>query len=116
LLIVEYRIIAMDANILIGTERGSSIEPEGWHYTSGQCSRFAWSLPTSLEHLSIRDGSRAIFECLSILFTSDRRTALPNLKSISLSFRGGDLYGSAAWQEVAKIASERGVELKKLRR
>jgi hypothetical protein len=64
---------------------------------------------------SIRDGSRAIFECLSILFTSDRRTALPNLKSLSISFRGGDLYGSAAWQELAKIASERGVELKTFR-
>jgi len=88
----------MDADILIGTERGSGIEPEGWHYTSEQCSSFAWSLPTTLEHLSIMDCSRAVFECLSNLFTSDRRTALPNLKSISLSFREGDLYGSAAWQ------------------
>jgi hypothetical protein len=105
----------MDANILIGTERGSSIEPEGWHYTREQCSSFAWSLPTSLEHLSIMDGSRALFDSLSILFTSDRRMALPNLKSISISFRGGDLYGSAAWQELAKVASERGIELKKLR-
>jgi hypothetical protein len=103
----------MDANILIGTERWSDIE--GWHYTSEQCCSFVGSFPTSLEHLSIRDGSTAIFECLSILFTSDRRTALPNLKSISLSFRGGDLYGSAAWQKLAKIASEGGVELKKLR-
>jgi hypothetical protein len=62
------------------------------------------------------DCSGAVFECLSYLFTYDRRAALPNLKSISLSFRGGDLYGSAAWQEGAKIASKRGVELKKLRR
>ena len=103
----------MNANILIGSERGS--DAESWHYTPEQCCSFAWSFLTSLEHLSIRDGSRAIFECLSILFTSDRRTALPNLKSLSISFRGGDLYGSAAWKELAKIASERGVELKNLR-
>jgi hypothetical protein len=103
----------MDANILIGTKRWSDIE--GWHYTSEQCCNFARSFPTSLEHLSIRDGSRAIFECLSVLFTSVRRTALPDLKSINISFRGVDLYGSTAWQGLAKIASERGVELKTFR-
>jgi hypothetical protein len=94
----------MDANILIGTERWSDIE--GWHYMSEQCYSFAGTFPTPLEHLSVKDGSRAIFECLSILFTSARRTALPNLKSISLSFRGVDLYGSAVWQELARTGKD----------